>query len=392
MDLQRAKSKLRVAVVTSHPVQYYGPLFRELVKTIDLEVFFAHRASPAEQARAGFGEAFEWDSDPVSGYPSQFLHNVAARPDASRFLGCDVPEIYARLRAGRFDALLMTGWALKAYIQSLVAAKRLGLPVVVRGDSHLGTPRSRLKRAIKSGLYPALLRGFDAAAYVGARSRAYYEHYHYPAERLFFSPHCVDTAWFAARATPDARQTLRAQLGIGPEIKLVLFAGKLIGRKRPLDLVAAAALCRAEGWPVEVLVAGDGALRGAMVQAAHLSKTPLHILGFCNQTRMPAVYAAADCLALPSEVETWGLVANEALACNLPIIVTNDCGCMADFTRDDAACLAYPTGDVDALAQAIKVMAMARTDAPRLLSQKYSLAAAAAGLGAALTYVTRRRP
>jgi glycosyltransferase involved in cell wall biosynthesis len=381
---------MRVAVMTSHPVQYYGPLFRELAATIDVHVFFAHRASPRDQALAGFGAAFDWDNDPTSGYPHTFLTNVARRPSADHFFGCDTPEISARLREGRFDALLMTGWALKAYVQALLAAKRLAMPVVARGDSHLDTPRSWLKRAMKGRLYPSLLRRFDAAAYVGRRSRAYYEHYDYPPERLFFSPHCVDTHWFAARATPDARQALRAELGVATGTKLVLFAGKLIGRKRPLDLVAAVARCRAEGLALHLLVAGDGMLREDLEEAARSTGTPLHVLGFCNQSRMPSVYAAADCLVLPSDVETWGLVANEALACNLPIIVTDACGCMLDFATNEMACLAYPTGDVPALARAIKVMSMLKTDAPRVLSAKYSLQAATAGLLSALRFVTRR--
>jgi glycosyltransferase involved in cell wall biosynthesis len=382
---------MRVAVMTSHPVQYYGPLFRELAAAVETHVFFAHRASARDQALAGFGAAFEWDNDPTSGYPHTFLTNVARRPSADHFFGCDVPDIGARLRQGRFDALLMTGWALKAYVQGLVAAKRLAMPVVVRGDSHLDTPRSPLRRALKAALYPSLLRQFDAAGYVGARSRAYYDHYGYPAERLFFSPHCVDTDWFAARATAEAGQALRAERGVAARTTLVLFAGKLIGRKRPLDLVAAAALCRADGVDLELMVAGDGVLRTDLENAARASGTPLHCLGFRNQTEMPAVYAAADCLVLPSDVETWGLVANEALACNLPIVITEACGCAPDFATDTAACRSYPTGDVPALARAIKGMTMLRTNAPRALSAQYSLAAAAAGLLSALRFVTGRR-
>ncbi|HEX5959497.1 MAG TPA: hypothetical protein VFY92_12685, partial [Hyphomicrobiaceae bacterium] len=64
---------MRLAVLASHPVQYYGPLFRALARTLDLHVYFAHRASPGEQARAGFGTAFDWDVDLTSGYAHSFL-------------------------------------------------------------------------------------------------------------------------------------------------------------------------------------------------------------------------------------------------------------------------------------------------------------------------------
>ena len=190
-----------LAVLASHPIQYYGPLFRELRRWTDLHVFFAHRATPQEQARAGFGTPFEWDVDITSGYPHTFLKNVARWPGTGRFYGCNTPEIGNRLREGEFSAVLLMGWSLMTYMQGLFAAKRLGMPVMIRGDSHLSTPRSGLKSTAKALAYPTFLRMFDAALYVGERSRAYYERYGYPSRRLFFSPHCVDTEWFEARAT-----------------------------------------------------------------------------------------------------------------------------------------------------------------------------------------------
>jgi glycosyltransferase involved in cell wall biosynthesis len=374
---------VRVAVLTSHPVQYHGPLFRELAKAVDLHVFFAHRASPAEQARAGFGTPFEWDVDLTSGYAHSFLRNVAWRPCADRFLGCDTPEVGRHLRAGRFQALLVMGWHLKTYLQGALAAKRLGIPVMVRGDSHLETPRSRLKSAFKARFYPYFLRLFDAALYVGQRSRAYYAHYGYPADRLFFSPHCVDTAWFRARATVEERQRLRARRGIPPETTVLLFAGRLVPFKRPLDLVIAAVKCRGRAVQAEVMVAGSGELEPSLKSAAAVSGVRLHLLGFRNQTEMPATYAAADCLVLPSDgCETWGLVANEALACGRPIVVSSACGCASDLARDGNVGRMFPAGRPDALADAIGdlVASPPSPSAIAALSRAYGLEAAVAGI------------
>ena len=125
----------RLAICTSHPIQYYAPLFRELAGRTEIEVFYAHSATPKDQADAGFGRAFEWDVDLLSGYPHRFLTNVAARPGVDHFGGCDTPEIGARLSEGAFDAVLVLGWNLKSSIQAILAAKRLRLPVLIRGDS-----------------------------------------------------------------------------------------------------------------------------------------------------------------------------------------------------------------------------------------------------------------
>lgn len=384
----------RLAILASHPVQYYSPLYRELARQVDVEVLFAHRATPAEQGRAGFGLAFDWDVDITKGYPHTFLTNVSQAPATDRFTGCDTPEIGRRLREGRYDALLVHGWHLKSYVQGILAARRLGLPVLVRGDSQLATPRSALKHALKTLSFPALLRIFAAALYVGERSRAYYLHYGYPAKRLHFSPHCVDTAWFACRATAAARERLRQHLGVGERAKLMLFAGKLVPFKRPLDLIAAVALCRQQGRPVEVLVAGDGELKASLASAAQDADVPLYNLGFCNQTEMPAAYAACDALVLPSdERETWGLVANEALACGRPIIISEGCGCAADLARDGKAGRTYPVGNTSALAAAIGTLidASPSPNEIRAVSTAHSLDAAAGGILTALAAVTKDR-
>ena len=379
---------MRLAILVSHPIQYYAPLFRELARRIDLQVFYAHRATPAQQAQAGFGTTFDWDVDLFDGYRYVFLGNVAQNPDAHHFGGCDTPDISLKLGKGKFDALLVMGWHLKSYWQGVWAAKRSGIRVFVRGDSHLDTPRHVLKRATKEFVYPPLLRVFDAALYVGQRNREYYEHYHYPAERLFVSPHCVDTERFANNATSQARREMRARLGVGSDDKVALFAGKLVEFKRPLDLVEAAAHMEACGRRIQILVAGAGPRENALRARARAAGVQLHLLGFQNQSQMPAAYAAADVLVLPSNGrETWGLVANEALACGVPIVVSDAVGCEPDLANDPQVGRTFPVGDIDALAGALAATlgAPPNLDAIKRVSDAYSLAAAASGILQALT-------
>ena len=378
---------IRLAILASHPIQYHAPLFRELARQLDLTVFYCHQATPDQQSAAGFGEAFHWDIDLFDGYRSIFLRNVAQRPGADHFGGCDTPEIDHALREGRFDSLLVMGWHLKSFWQGVRAARQQCVPVLVRGDSHLDTPRSPAKRLAKLLLYPPLLRCFDRILYVGQRNRAYYDHYRYPRDRLFFAPHCVDAERFAKAATPAARHDLREALGIAPSETAALFAGKLIDFKRPLDLIEAAALARTQGLPLHVIIAGSGPLEEALRARADALQVPLHGLGFQNQTQMPAAYAAADVLALPSNGrETWGLVCNEALACGTPIVVSDAVGCAPDLASDGHVGRTVPLGDLRALSAALAAVAQAppSKDSIRSLSDRYSLAAAVESVISAL--------
>jgi glycosyltransferase involved in cell wall biosynthesis len=378
---------MRLAVVVSHPIQYFSPLFRALSKMVELDVFYAHRASMADQAAAGFGVEFDWDTDLLSGHRHVFLNNVSRSPGTSHFFGCDTPEIGSWLAKGNYTAVLVMGWHLKTFWQAIFAARLHGLPVMVRGDSQLATPRSAAKIFAKRLLYPFGLRAFYAALYTGQRSREYFEHYGYPRERLFFSPHCVDSKWFGERATPGAREKLRSRLGVDPNETLVLFAGKLLEFKRPLDLVAAAARLRGADKAVGILVAGAGPLEGAMRREACLAKVPSHFLGFQNQTDMPSAYAASDLLVLPSTGrETWGLVANEALACRRPIVVSDAVGCAPDLAADGSAGRVYPMGDCERLAEAIgDIIAMPPgRDAITRKSEAFSIEVVCSGIVEAL--------
>jgi glycosyltransferase involved in cell wall biosynthesis len=371
----------RLAVLASHPIQYYVPIYRELAARVSLHVFYAHRATPEQQAAAGFGVNFDWDIDLTSGYAHTFLQNVSKQPGTSEFSGCDTPSIGGHLRRGRYSCVLSQGWNLNSMIQGILAARVLGLKVMIRGDSQLDTPRNPLKLATKEIFYPGFLRLFDVGLYVGKRNRAYYEHFRFPKERLIHSPHCVDTSRFARDAMPAARCALREKLGVGGTEKLVLFAGKLLSRKRPLDIVDAVAIARQQGMDAQVLIAGSGPLEPALIARAQTLRVPLHLLGFQNQSQMPSVYAAADMLVLPSTShETWGLVCNEALACGLPIIVSEEVGCAPDLA-DGKAGWTFGLGDIGTLSRHILRCGNAKDTISILrLSDQYSVKAAADGI------------
>ena len=113
---------------------------------------------------------------------------------------------------------------------------------------------------------------------------------------------------------------------------------------------------------------------------------------------MPAVYAAADVLALPSDAgETWGLVANEALASGTPVVVSSAVGCSEDFGRNGVAARSYPSGDIRALADALDEMFETPPpgEAISALSRAYGIDVAVGGIveavGAARVWAGRRR-
>jgi glycosyltransferase involved in cell wall biosynthesis len=383
---------MRLAVVASHPIQYQAPLFRKLANSVELMVYYAHNPTSEEQARAGFSVGFNWDVDLLSGYPHRFLKNVSSVPGLT-FWGCDTPDVGLLLKEGQFDAVLVLGWYLKSFVQAVWSCRRQGIPVMVRGDNNLLEPRSRSKRLLKWLLYPILLRAFDAVLFVGERSREYFQHYSYPNERLFFAPHGVDEAAFLKAEYTKAGDYIRELLGIADNDTVVLFAGKLIKRKRVQDLLVASKICEERGARLHVIVAGSGPLEGDLRCLASRLGVRVHFMGFQNQSRIPAIYAASTIMVLPSDNESWGLVANEALACRRPIVLSSAVGSAPDLAGDGRAGRVFRVGDCQHLAEMLLDVLRRPPDPEELQrkSNKYNTDACASGILDACAFVTSGR-
>lgn len=385
---------MKLGVLVSHPIQYHAPLYRELARRLNLKVFFAHRQTPNQQAAAGYGVAFEWDSDLLSCFDHKFLVNRSRRPSVEHFSGCDTPDIGEHIRNECFDAFLVLGWYLKCHWQAIVACRQAKVPIMVRGDSQLTTSRTLVVRKAKGLIYPKILRCFDAALYVGARNREYLRYYHYPEERHFRSPHCVDNEMFTRSALRADRTAVRASWGVGVEDRVILFVGRLVDFKRVGDLIGALAMLGSADRIIRAVIVGDGSLRECLAAQARSLAVPVLFLGFRNQSQLPEIYAAADALVLPSTgAETWGLVVNEALACGTPAVVSDACGCGPDLITPGQTGEVYVTGDVSALASAIeRCLQITRGSAAiSSRSREYSVSAAADGIETAMRWLLTKQ-
>jgi glycosyltransferase involved in cell wall biosynthesis len=345
--------KNRLAILTTHPIQYQASWFRALGShpELDLEVLFCHQATPQEQAAAGFGVEFDWDISLLDGYAHRFLKNVARQPRVADFAGLDTPELADLIADKRYDALIVNGWHYKSAWQAMRACWRTNTPVMVRSDSHLHTQRAAVKRVAKWPFYRWFISKLNACLPVGHWSRDYFLHYGAQPERIFIVPHVVDTDYFSReseRLLPQ-RSELRSRWGLDDHAAVFLFAGKFIDKKRPMDFVRAIGKA-SKIAPVAGLMVGDGQLRGECEAVARANNLPVKFAGFLNQSEVAKAYVAADALVLPSNDETWGLVVNEAMACGRPCFVSDRVGCGPDLIVSGETGGVFSLGDMDQLA------------------------------------------
>lgn len=333
----------KIAIISSHPIQYYAPLFRELSKLFNLKVFYCHQPNAVEIGKDGFGKAFKWDIDLLAGYEFEFLKNHSRQASLSNFYGCDTPQIGEKIAQYGATHVVVFGWYLKSFIQALNYCNKNSLPIAVRGDSQLDPNLPFYKKAIKRITYPFFLRKYTAFLYVGSRNRKYLKHFGVSDKKLIFSPHAVDQNFWKAKK----------ELKVHDKFVFV-WVGKMIDKKRPLDVIHAFKEAFGENKKVELCMVGAGEL---MEKAKKQSTSIIRFLGFKNQTELVDIINESHCLILSSDYrETWGLVVNEAMSCGLPCIVSDACGCSEDMIEDNKTGMVFKFGSVSQLKEKMVLM------------------------------------
>jgi glycosyltransferase involved in cell wall biosynthesis len=371
-----------LAILSTHPIQYQVPVWQALADDgrVPFEVWYLTDFGTKADRDPEFGKIFQWDIDMLTGYPYRFIESRSGSTPAS-FWRCRIEErLSDRLLASGAKALWIQGWQVAGYWQGVRAARAAGIPAWLRAESNDLRPTQGWKRPIKRVALSYLFSHIDRFFCIGSANRRFYRSFGVPDSKLISATYGVDNARFAAQADliRGKRDVLRQQWGIQETAFCVLFCGKFIDKKRPMDLIRAARKLKASNRIPEIhlLFAGTGKLgaqlRGACkvtFDAEQKTETtvsrdapPAAFAGFLNQTEISRAYVAADCLVLPSDYgETWGLVVNEAIASGLPCIVSEACGCAEDIVGRDWT---FPLGDVAALAD--------RIDAIRDLENKRS--------------------
>lgn len=265
----------------------------------------------------------DWRLDAADlGIETAFSGQLEAAP--AKVVSGALEKMLNRLRPG---LTVIAGYAHPAMRAAATWARRNGSRAILISDSQARDTarrpwKERLKRAFVS-------RYFDAAFVSGASAAAYVESLGIPGHRIWRGYDVVDNAHFAAgaaRARAGA-ESLRASLRL--PARYFLYVGRFAPEKNlPFLLEAFARACRDpefEGWSL-VLVGGGPLERELRARAAALGERVCWV-PFQQIDQLPAYYGLAEALVLPSLVEPWGLVVNEAMAAGLPVVISRQCGC-----------------------------------------------------------------
>lgn len=334
----------------SHPIQYQSPLLKliEKEKPFNLKVLY-FTDHTLDGVDTQFGQKIKWDVPLLQGYDYSFLKNYSPRPAVSgSFWGLINPGLIWLLLQKRPDYIIVHGWAYFSNLLLLLTARVLRIKVIMRAES----PWKQEKRSLLKNI---ILKYFvDKAIYLGEQNKSFYLNYGMKESKLFFAPYCVENDRFSGEyeKLKFKRESLRTNQGYKENDIIVMFSGKFIDKKRPMDLLKAFRKINDPGC--KLLFVGEGYLRKDLelfIKDYHLSNS-VRMTGFINQSLISEFYSIVDIFVLPSgRGETWGLVLNEAMNFHLPLVVSDMVGSSDDLVKDKLNGYTYRCGDVDELAE-----------------------------------------
>jgi glycosyltransferase involved in cell wall biosynthesis len=352
----------KIAIISSHPIQYNAPLFRLLAERgrIQAKVFYTWgQTKEGPVFDPNFGKTFQWDIPLLDGYEHQFIANLSKSPGTGHFGGIVNKHLIPQIEAWQPDALLVYGWSFRSHLQALRYFKGK-IPVLFRGDSTLLDEKSgfSVKKLARRIFLRWVYRHVDYCLYTGTANKAYYQCHGIKEHQLVYAPHAVENERFAAE---DAERTVaakmwRRKLGISDGELVFLFAGKLEPKKDPVTLIKA--FKELDVPATRLVLAGDGVLESELKTMA-TGDERIVFLPFQNQQAMPTLYRVGDIFVLGSKGpgETWGLSVNEAMACGLPVIVSSACGCAPELIIEGETGYIFKSDNKQDLKNAILKMA-----------------------------------
>ncbi|MBN2167260.1 MAG: glycosyltransferase family 4 protein [Marinilabiliaceae bacterium] len=407
----------RLAIITTHPIQYNAPWFAMLAKEpdVELKVFYTWSQRQTDLFDEKFGKAIEWDIPLLEGYDYTFVENVSKKPGTKSFWGIKCPTLINEILTYSPTHLLIFGWNFQAHFKVMRHFKGK-IPVWFRGDStlldyevksikelmssiknqgwkekknfgvnkkkkykktltsHFSLLTTYIKYKLRITFLSYIYKQIDTALYVGQANKAYFKACGLKKSRLKFVPHAIDNDRFKDSDTQrykEKAQQWRTKMGIQPKDIVILFAGKFESKKNPLQLLNAFNTLNNQNINKSIHFGSDDNQHTEVSSNTQILKSPnpqiqtskhlnlhlhliftgsgpleeqlksqsknlpnIHFLPFQNQSQMPVVYRLANIFCLPSQGpgETWGLAVNEAMACDIPVIVSDKVGCALDLT------------------------------------------------------------
>lgn len=393
---------MKLGIISTHLIQYFSPLYRAVdASDADCDVLYFRQVDGSENESVhdtGFGQDVAWDVDLTGGYP---WTSLGLRQAPFHYSPLDYLRIARGVirwaRTSQPDVVLIPGWT-PPYLVCALALRAARVPLISRPEARR-VDQQGLGGATRRIVVRAFVKAVRGFAVIGSSSHDELIRLGVPEHACFESPYTIDDQLWAslARDARSRRSEIREDWGVDERDTVFITVAKMLPYKNPLQLVEVFALVNQRDPRTHLVMVGDGVLKQDVerrIEQLGLDRS-VSLLGFVNQAALPAVLTAADVFVLLSN-ETWGLAANEALACGLPLAVSDGAGCARDLVTDGVTGFRLPVGDIARIVERLVELTSAdlrlsMTGALARLAERYTIQAASAGILATACFASGER-
>jgi len=299
---------------------------------------------------AGVSAVYSWENDT----PSRMFNRITLIEQARI---CDVSrrelirQLHRSLDQFKPAVVVIPGWATPDAWGAMCWCLRNRVPMICMSESTAwDEPRAGWKEWIKR----KLLELFSSALVGGERHQDYLMKLGMHAPSIFFGYDAVDNAYFSAKAETVRSDAENMRRRYDLPGNYFLASARFVEKKNLSRLLEAFAIYHAAcESPWSLVLLGDGPLRPALESKRDALGLRDHVAmpGFKQVADLPAYYALARAFVHPSTVEPWGLVVNEAMACGLPVLVSDRCGCAHELVSDGVNGFTFDPTSVEDMAR-----------------------------------------
>jgi 1,2-diacylglycerol 3-alpha-glucosyltransferase len=316
----------KLLIVTEIIAPYRIPVFNELARRtdIDLHVIFLAETDETQRQWQVYKDEIQFSYQVLRSWRRRFGKHHC-------LLNWGIGEALANFSP---DVIVCGGYNYLASWLTLRWARGHRTPILLWVESTAQDRRSR--HTLVEFLKTWFMRNCQGFVVPGKSSFQYLRNYGMAAKTIYVAPNAVNTEFFAQNAdsvNSDA-VSYRQRLNLPP--RFFLFVGRLIPEKGVFDLLESYMLLDQEmrsQWGL-VFVGNGPALSGLQTRVSDLAAGTVQFAGFAQREQLAVYYGLADVFVLPTHSDPWGLVVNEAMACKLPVIVSDAAGCAEDMVQD----------------------------------------------------------
>lgn len=269
----------------------------------------------------------------------------------------DTWALFREILAFRPTLVIVSGYYPPSHLLLARLLKSKGIRVGLRSDNSLEHSSFKgAKGLLKRAALPPILRLYDSWHPVGTLARDYLGAVSHSDRPVYLFPYGVDNDWFAehSSAARSQRAAARRKLGWSESDFVVLGVMKWHPREDPLVLIEAVRLARMSNSRIRLLLLGDGPLRPQVEEKTEALGDAVALPGYVAYSALPGYYGISELFVHPAPNEPWGVSVNEAMACGLPVLVSEGVGARVGLVEEGVNGKVFPVGGAKALAEKLE--------------------------------------